>query len=217
MASSTVKFDDHLVSNVVYKLISFEMTCSTLRYVVSTAIDQFQFHFSLGIWVIYFTACHQVWKTTEYHESEITPVYTCIATCRIVNSGCRDLYRNPDISRWSILDPEHRDIMDLQCINFPCSHHPVMAPFLVRRLLSLWWNVIIRIIGYVFHGCMVKSQYCLISLCAYAYNQASVTCFWSHKLSMKFVKPTVQHDALKVFFFSILGDTYERIKFLVNS
>ena len=54
MASSTVKFDDHLVSNVVYKLISFEITCSTLWYVVSTAIDQFRFHFSweLGLFTL---------------------------------------------------------------------------------------------------------------------------------------------------------------------
>ena len=54
MASSTVKFDDHLVSNVVYKLVSFEITCSTLRYVVSYGIDQFQFHFSweLGLFTL---------------------------------------------------------------------------------------------------------------------------------------------------------------------
>ena len=54
MASSTVKFDDHLVSNMVYNLISFEITCSTLWYMVSTAIDQFQFHFSweLGLFTL---------------------------------------------------------------------------------------------------------------------------------------------------------------------
>ena len=54
MASSTVKFDDHLVSNVVYKLVSFEITCSTFWYVLSTVIDQFQFHFSweLGLFTL---------------------------------------------------------------------------------------------------------------------------------------------------------------------
>ena len=100
------------------------------------------------------------------------------------------------------LDQPHSTFMN---VNFPCSHYTVMAPFLNRGLLSLWSNVIIRIIGYVFYGCMVKSQYCLISLCAYAYNQESVTCFGCIKLSMKFVKPAVQHDALKVFFFPFYG------------
>ena len=97
-------------------------------------------------------------------------------------------------------------------INFSCSHLTVMAPFLNRGLLSLWSNVIIRIIGYVFHGFMVKSQYCLISLCAYAYNQASITCFWLHKLSIKFVNPA---RCLEGVLYSIFGDMYEIISSLL--
>ena len=54
--------------------------------------------------------CDRWAKNTDHQESKTTSVYTCIATCRIVSSGCHDLYR--DGWYWT---PKHSDIMDLQC------------------------------------------------------------------------------------------------------
>ena len=90
-------------------------------------------------------------------------------------------------------DQPHSTFMN---INFPCWHNTIMAPIL-NRVLSLWSNVIIRIIGYVFHGSIVKSLlFKLVCVHVHTIKRwlrvfGCINCLWSL---------SVQHDALKVFF-----------------